>query len=149
MAPRAPFCCWDGFWRPFCDGSTEAWLNDDIDDAADAPFVARIDCGRAVETPAMGSDFGVGQGTALWAFFREAVAFQVPSSPVEVDPLLCTEVCDREPLAVELEEAEDIDDEELARWALFLGMNMRATSSLFMEFSPCPALAPHADLLIC
>jgi hypothetical protein len=54
---------------------------------------------------------------------------------------------------VELDEAEEveaIEEEELARWALLRGMNIRATSSAFMELRPpCPTLAPHGDLLFC
>lgn len=43
-----------------------------------------------------------------------------------------------------------MEEEELARWALLRGMNMRATSSAFMELRPpCPTLAPHGDLLFC
>jgi len=45
---------------------------------------------------------------------------------------------------------EDIEEDELARWALLRGMNIRATSSGFMAVSPpCPTLAPHADRLFC
>jgi hypothetical protein len=48
------------------------------------------------------------------------------------------------------EELEAIDDEELARCALFRGMNIRATSSFIIALSPpWLTLALHADRLFC
>lgn len=47
------------------------------------------------------------------------------------------------------DDCEESDDDELARCALFRGMNMRATSSGFIELRPpCPGLVPHAGRLI-
>ena len=127
------FCCW------FIGGM----------EGAEPPVFARIDCGRAFETPVIGSDFGVGQGTALCAFFRAApVVPQLLISLPLADPFDCVDEGEMVPVE-DPEDAEVIEEEEFARCALFRGINMRATSSLFMEFSPWPVLAPHADRLIC
>jgi hypothetical protein len=43
-----------------------------------------------------------------------------------------------------------MEEDELARWALFRGMNIRATSSAFMALRPpWLTLALHADRLVC
>lgn len=120
-----------------------------MEEVAEPPVFARTDCGRALDTPAIGSGFGVGQGTALCAFFREALVVpQLLISLPLADPFDCT--VDGEIVPVEdPEDVEDMEEDEFARCALFRGINMRATSSLFIEFSPWPVLAPHADRLIC
>lgn len=41
-----------------------------IEDAADNPFVANTDCGRAVETPETASALLVGHGPVLMGFLR-------------------------------------------------------------------------------
>ena len=53
---------------------------EDIDEAADVPFVASTDCGRGVATADNGSDLFEGHGPALCGFLRAAVAFQPPTS---------------------------------------------------------------------
>ena len=65
------------------------------------------------------------------------------SSPVADigTPLACGGVCDKVLV-------EDIEEEELVRCALLRGMNIRDTSSAFIELSPpVLTLAPHAALL--
>jgi hypothetical protein len=50
----------------------------------------------------------------------------------------------------DVDEFEDMDEDELARCALFRGMNIRATSSAFIAFRPpWLRLALHADRLVC
>ncbi|EHK97545.1 hypothetical protein M7I_6698 [Glarea lozoyensis 74030] len=83
----------------------------------------------------MASALVVGHGPARCGFFLAAAV--PPHSPPEVD-------------IEELEDVEEIDEDELAREALFRGMNIRETSSGFMALSPpWPTLAPHGDLLFC
>ena len=117
---------------------------EDIDEAADAPFVARTDCGRAVLTVATGSDLVEGQGPALCGFFRAAVAVQPPTSLAAGINTPFVWVFDCVIVVLEEEEERDeaedalevIEDDELARCALFRGMNIRATSASFIELSP-------------
>lgn len=65
-------------------------------------------------------------------------------------PLLCGADCvivefDDVEEAEELEAIEETEDEEFVRWALFRGMNIRATSSACIVFT----LEPHAVRLFC
>jgi hypothetical protein len=55
-----------------------------MDDAAEAPFGARIDWGRADVTPDTGSDLLTGHGPVLCGFFRVPVLDQVPTSLIGV-----------------------------------------------------------------
>lgn len=106
------------------------------------PFVVSMDCGRVVvTTPDIASDLLVGHGPALTGFFLEAAVPQAPMSPpIAIGPpfdcefvvIVCVEVVEPE----DDEELDDRDEDELARWALFLGMNIRATSSGFIELWP-------------
>lgn len=67
-----------------CEGTIgDGWCIDDIADAAEAPFVARIDCGRATETPATGSALFNGHGPPLWTFFRVVAPPQLRSPAAE------------------------------------------------------------------
>jgi len=52
-----------------------------IEEAAEVPFVASIDCGLAVVTPDMGSALVVGHGPALCVFFLAAAVPQELKSP--------------------------------------------------------------------
>lgn len=51
----------------------------------------------------------------------------------------------------DVEETEDIEEDEFARWTLLRGMppSILLTSSVFMLMAPCPRLAPHPDRLFC
>lgn len=62
----------------------------------------------------MGSDFGVGQGTALCAFFRAAPVPQLLISLPFVDPIDCTDDGEIVP-EEDTEDAEDIEEDEFAR----------------------------------
>jgi hypothetical protein len=116
------------------------------------PFVVNIDWGRAVATPDGGSDLLAGQGPALCGFFRAAAVPQDVISPVAGIgvPFICGDDTAGTVAVEDVEELEDIEEEELARCALFRGINIRATSLVFMGLSPpWPALEPHADRLLC
>ena len=52
------------------------------------PFCVKIDVCLGPDTPAIGSDFPVGQGPVLWGFFRAAVP--QPSDGVIGTPLVCS-----------------------------------------------------------
>jgi hypothetical protein len=128
----------------FCDGTTAdgCWIEDMDEIAEGAPFVANIDWGRALLSADIGSALLEGHGPVLWGFFRAAVAFHPPFSVLGgIDiPFVCGVDCVI--VAVEDEEFEAVDEfdrmeeEELARCALFRGMNIRATSSAFIELRP-------------
>jgi hypothetical protein len=125
-----------------CDGTTAdgCWI-EDMDEAADVPFVANTDWGRALLTAETGSALFEGH-PVLWGFFRAALAFHPPPSLLEgIDtPFVCGVGCvivAVEDDGDELTDAfEEMEDEELARCALFRGMNIRATSSAFIEVRP-------------
>lgn len=127
---------------------------DDIDDAAEDPFVASMDCGLAVVTPDIGSALFDGQGPVLCVFFRAAGVPHAPASPDDgmEPPLICDALCVSvvvEEPEEDDEEVDEIEEDEFARCALFRGMNIRATSSGFIEFKLCPPSAPHVGRVIC
>lgn len=71
-------------WSVCCDGNTDVDCDVEvIDVAADVPFVERIDCGRAVVTPATGSALFIGHGPVRCGFLRAAV-LHPPLSPLTV-----------------------------------------------------------------
>lgn len=116
------------------EGSTECCCC--IEEAAEVPFGARIDWGRADVTPDTGSDLLTGHGPVRCGFFRvPAVLDQVPTSLTGVKvPVDCWEVFDIVDVPEdEVDELEEREDDELARCTLFRGMNIRATSSGFIE----------------
>lgn len=139
------------------------WWTDDMAATADAPFVARMDCGCAVVMPDVGSVFPDGHGPEVCDllygfFFRDVVAcadHDVPSLLVcgvpgievlsdrggdPLDKMVDVEESD----ADETSEASDAD--ELDRWTPLRGRNMRATASSSSAFKLCAtALAFHAD----
>jgi hypothetical protein len=99
----------------------------------------------------MGSALLAGHGPALCGFFRAAPVPHVLRSPAA--DIGTPFGCGADWVIVPVEDVEDIDeieDEELVRCALFRGINIRATSSAFIELSPpWLTLAPHADRLFC
>lgn len=86
-------------------------------------------------TPDTGSDLLTGHGPVLCGFFRVPVLDHVPTSLTGVNvPVDCWEEFDIvDVLEDEVDELEEREDDELARCTLFRGMNIRATSSGFME----------------
>jgi hypothetical protein len=76
-----------------------------------------------------------GHGPVLCGFFRVPVLDHVPTSLTGVNvPFDCWEVFDIVDVLVDdVDELEDREDDELARCTLFRGMNIRATSSGFIE----------------
>lgn len=86
-------------------------------------------------TPDTGSDLLTGHGPVLCGFFRVPVLDHVPTSLTGVNvPVDCWEVFDIvDALEDEVDELEEREDDELARCTLFRGMNIRATSSGFIE----------------
>lgn len=52
-----------------------------IDEAAEAPFVVNMDCGRAVDTPDIASALLVGHGPVRCGFFRAAAVPHELRSP--------------------------------------------------------------------
>lgn len=117
------------------------------------PFV-NVDEGRVVLEPVIVSDLLFHDDCTLGTFFRAAAVPQLFDSLDEDigTPLVCGVCCDTVELdeVDEFEDNEVIDEDELARWALFRGMNILLTSSPFIAFiPPWLTLDPHADLLIC
>jgi hypothetical protein len=110
----------------------------DIADEAVGPPFADVDaetaCERAFVTPDTGSDFEAGHKPREGFFFEDHVA---DSPLVTCPPLLSCEIVD-----VDDVDAEDASDEdELDRCTLFRGINMRDTSSVFIEAKAvCPSL---------
>ena len=126
-----PFCIvWD---TPFCcegtsgDGECSAV----IADAAEGPELAEgMGCERAVDMPEMGSALDGGH-SPRGAFLRA----HVDPSPccTGPPPFVCAEEVD----IVLLDDAVDeSDDDELARWTLFRGMNIARYSSVVIGFAP-------------
>lgn len=134
---RTPFVwgdcniCWEGTTG---DGW---WIADIADDAVGPAGEADIACDRAFVTPETGSDFELGQIPREDFFFED----QVPDSTFEPCPAL---LCDGEAETVEVEEEDEDDareDEELVLCRFFRGINIRDTSSAFIDVSaPCPLL---------
>lgn len=94
-------------------------------------------CGRAFVTPDTGSDFELGQRPRAGFFFED----QVVDSPLELCPalLLCK--------TVDVDDVDDVDvddaneEEEFDLWTPFRGINIRDTSSAFIEVrAACPPL---------
>ena len=108
----------------------------DSPDAADCPEDA-VDtaCGRAVEIPAVGSDFPAGH-MPLLGFFRVA--------QLSDEGAVILLVCDADAETVELDEAEELmEEDELVRCAVFRGpgMNILLMSSELILANPfCPPL---------
>lgn len=103
------------------------------------------DSGRAFERPAIGSAFEAGHGLLTGFFLLPQPAES--ALPDGCTPLLCTEEAE----AVELDdEDEAMDDDELERCTLFLGMNILETSSALIEFklfgAPLPVLHPDREI---
>ena len=96
--------------------------------------------GRPLDRPATGSAFEEGH-RPLCGFFLPGPA---PCSPFVIGVSLfdCGEGRGMLNVVVDEEEeaVEDVEDEELVLCALLRGMNMRVTSSAFIECNPpCPA----------
>lgn len=77
----------------------------------------------------------MGHGPVLCGFFRVFALVHVPTSLTGVKvPLDCWEELDIvDEIDDDVDELDDNEDDELARCTLFRGMNIRATSSEFME----------------
>ena len=116
----------------------------DMFDAADWPDEGvGPGAGWPLGRPATGSGFEDGH-RPLWAFFLTAPG---PCSPLvmAISPFgwgegtgMVNVVEEEEEGAVE--DVEDVEDEELVLCAVLRGMNMRVTSSAFIECNPpCPA----------
>jgi hypothetical protein len=98
-------------------------------DAADDPEAAVIDCGLAMDIPAVGSALDVGQ-IYLAVLFLEASPFVCAAEAEDpVEAFVAVE---------ELDETEDSDDDEFDRVTVFLveGMSILDTSSAPMECRP-------------
>lgn len=113
----------------------------DIVDAADWPDEG---VGMAavcpLDIPAPGSAFEEGH-RPLWGFFLMAPAACSPLV-MGISPFGCGGGTGIVNVVEEEEEegaVEDVEDEELVLCALRRGMNMRVTSSAFIEFNPRPA----------
>ena len=103
---------------------------------AELPFVS-TEAGRAVFTPDIASALFDGHGPDRGTFFLAAALPQLLDS-LDVDigtPLACG-ACWVSVDVDDVEEFEDKEDEELARWTLLRGMNILATSSAFIELIP-------------
>jgi hypothetical protein len=121
-------------------------------EAADGPDDAvDIDCGRAVEMPAMGSALDAGHSPRACRF-REAQSLAVVplvpltplTAPAPLDPLLCVEAADMVDVAEDCDDRELSEEEELVRCALLRGMSIRETSSALIAFRPlAEALGPR------
>jgi hypothetical protein len=109
------------------DIADEAVGPDDVDDDETA-------CGRAFVTPDTGSDLELGHRPCVGFFFED----QVVDSPLALCPALlgCSTVDEEE---VDVEDANE--EEEFDLWTLLRGINIRETSSAFIEVSAaCPPL---------
>jgi hypothetical protein len=93
-------------------------------------------CERAVLNPDTGSDLEVGQ-TLFEDFFFD----QFEDSPLGACPASDPDGLARMVEVDEVDELDPIDEDEFDLCRVFRGMNMRETSSEFMEDSaPCPPL---------
>jgi hypothetical protein len=119
-------------------------------DAAEGPEVAEFtDCGRAVEMPAIGSDFE-GCHIPRAVLFREPQSppFTAPFTPFVFGAADCVDMVDE----VDVDEASEFsEEEELERCAGLRGMSILETSSALIVLRPFVAapLGPlHPDLLL-
>lgn len=106
------------------------------DEAVGPPFAevdAETGCGLTFVTPDTGSDFAAGHRPRPAFFFDDHVA----DSPLETVPLLTWAT-----VFVDVAEAfDDSEEEELDLCTLFRGINIRDTSSVFIEpRAACPPL---------
>lgn len=110
----------------------------EIAEAAEGPDEEEaMDCGRAVERPAIGSALDEGHSPRA-GFLREPQPFGSAGGGCGM-PLVWA----GEEAMVEVDEVEEMEDEELDRWALLRwGMNILETSSALMAGAALGALHP-------
>lgn len=90
---------------------------------ADGPAAGGADCVRGKDNAAEGSAFVVGNMLRVGGFFR------TDASSLPVDGFVDVAVEPAEPIELVEEEVEDIEEDELVRWALFLGKNTLGTAA--------------------
>jgi hypothetical protein len=119
----------------------------EMDEAAEAPDEAEeaMDCGLAVDRPAIGSALEAGHILRVVRRFGSQLPCTAPLAP-----LLCADAADMVEFDEEAEEIELRDEEELVRWACLRGRSMRETSSALMPFILLggPSGAFHPALLL-
>lgn len=87
-------------------------------------------------TPDIASALLVGQGPVFCGFFRAAVPHELKVSPAGMaTPLVCGDGCTTVEFE-DVEEREDMEEDELVRWALLRGINILDTSSAFIALRP-------------
>jgi hypothetical protein len=112
----------------------------EMDDAADAPEEAdAMDCGRAVERPAMGSALEAGHMLRAVRRFE----FQSPCT-APLAPLLWPDAADMVEFEEAVDERELSEEDEFVRWACLRGRSMRDTSSadIVLMLKPLLLLGP-------
>ena len=121
--------------------------NAEIADAADGPDVAELtDCGRAVDMPAIGSDFDGCQIPRVVRFRAPQSPFTAPLTPLVFGAVDCADTVD----VLEVEDARELSDEdEFERCAVLRGISILSTSAL-MALTPfgAPLGLLHPDLLL-
>jgi hypothetical protein len=101
-------------------------MADMADEAVGPDGEADTACERAFVIPETGSDLELGHKPRGGFFFEDHVL----DSPLVLCPaLLCCEAAD----TVEADEDESKEEEEFDLWILFRGINIRDTSSAFIE----------------
>jgi hypothetical protein len=111
-----------------------------MEDAAEAPDeVEAMDCGRAVDSPAIGSALEAGHMLRPVRRFEFQSPWTAPFAP-----LLWPDAADMVEFEEAVEESELNEDEEFDRWACLRGRSIRDTSSadIVLMLKPLLPLGP-------